>query len=130
MTLDDEFNEDQVISSDDGRFSLVFETFGEKEQFLSAVERMVRIHDRNTAEDYRCGHCAAYPCFRSCSETSPAGLCFQATRRCRQECDYYHIKDIDGNTFPANGGFCKVDKLVVSYNQDCHIPSMQKQKDR
>ena len=104
-------------------------------------------------EGYKCGHCAAYPCFRMkepgilefYKERHPqnyeklkkqmelvkkeasqqAGLCFQPTRRCGQECDNYLGKTIDGQTVPANGGTCKADGTSVAYEQNCHIPEMR-----
>lgn len=76
------------------------------------------------SEDYICGQCAAYPCFRNPDKADPAGPgCFQLVRQCAQECDFYSYKG-----FPADGGTCKIDGSQVNYEQECHIPEQRTQK--
>jgi len=137
-------DEDLILRTEDGRIVFEFDTPEMKRQFEGSLVEMARKADRNRGEGYRCGQCAAYPCFRTLSSQlskdpitpqsikkqlektaeqeamQNAGLCFQATRRCRQECPQYRH---DGS--PAHGGICKVNEEKVGYEQDCHIPEMR-----
>jgi hypothetical protein len=90
-----------------------------KRQLLRMLKTNIKIKE----EGYYCKMCCAFPCFRSPGKEEQAGLCFQSTRRCRQECEFYIYKE-----FPAGGGFCKKDKRKVYYEQDCHIPEIRARK--
>ncbi len=132
MPIEDDAEEDEnyAIRSTDGKTVFGFATKEERERF---VKILCRTADRTRAireEGYKCGHCAAFPCFRHTSKTEYGGLCFQLTRRCRQECDFYSVrgKALENgamNYSPANGGTCKKDRRDVEYEEDCHIPEMR-----
>lgn len=67
MSLDEDFvNEDLVVrDGKTGEIAFRFDTKENKESFLNIMEDMVLTTERNKEEGYRCGHCAAYPCFRA-----------------------------------------------------------------
>lgn len=85
---------------------------------------MVEKHDLVKGEGYKCGHCAAYPCYRNPPNERSAGLCFQNVRQCRDECDNY----VNKNGYPAGGGICKITKLEVEYCEECSVESMKVSK--
>ncbi len=115
-------DEDCIVRNEKtGEIFMRFNRPEDKQAFLKGWERRLTILD----EGYRCGQCAAYPCFRGYKEEHPAGFCFQATRRCRQECRAYIEKTIDGLSAPGNGGTCRRSGREVEYEQDCHIPEMR-----
>jgi hypothetical protein len=119
MALEEEAQEDENCIIRDARTGQIVMKFNGpegKQAFINGWKRKSVMLD----EGYRCGQCAAYPCFRAYKEDNPAGLCFQPTRRCRQECSLYKCKG-----YPAAGGICGEDDSVVNYEQDCHIPSMR-----
>ena len=119
MSNEDE-EEENTIRGTDGGIVFRFDTPEQKEGFVS---RMVHVGERAElikGEGYKCGHCAAQPCYRLRKDDEPAGLCLQLTRRCRQECDFYRCDE-----FPASGGICKKDGRRVRYEEDCHIPEMR-----
>lgn len=117
MPIEDDTDEDENIIKDTNReVVLRFNNPSEKRAFLERLERSLTIIE----EGYKCGHCAAHPCFRNYGEETPAGLCFQITRRCRQECEFYSYP-----MYPADGGICKRDNTSIKYNQDCHVPEMR-----
>ena len=132
MPIEDDAREDENygIRSTDGRIVFGFATPEEREKF---VKILCHAADKSRAireEGYKCGHCIAFPCFRHTSKTEKGGLCFQLTRRCRQECDFYSVKGkvlenghMDYST--ANGGTCKRDGREVEYEEDCHIPEIR-----
>jgi len=97
--------------------SMKFNSPEDKEAFMKRCVREIAIKE----EGYKCGFCAAFPCFRGYKEENPAGCCFQATRRCRQECSQYKYPE-----FPAEGGICTLDNTNVNYEQNCHIPKIKK----
>jgi len=119
MALEEEVQEDEDCIVRDAKTGEVFLRFNNPEDKQAFLKRMIRgvvMLD----EGYKCGQCAAYPCFRHRKEEEPAGLCFQPLRLCRQECDSYSYKDA-----PARGGICKKDNQPVAYCQECHIPEMR-----
>jgi len=126
MTNKKPFNEDLVLRDErTGRVILCFPDYDIKQEFLNNLKSIYIRTKRNKDEGYRCGHCAAYPCFRMTSESEPTGLCFQPVKQCRQECKNYISKTIDGFTTLANGGNCRIDKQDVAYCQECHIPNIR-----
>ena len=72
--------------------------------------------------DYTCGECAAYPCFRNRNGNSPAKLCFQEERRCRDECDNF-IRDENSGISPdfQITGICKKGNMTVNYKERCRF---------
>jgi len=124
MPLEEKAQEDESCIVRDVKTGKIFMRFGcpeDKQAFLKTLGKGIAVLD----EGYRCGQCAAYPCFRGYKEKQPAGFCFQATRRCRQECEAYIEKTIEGFCAPANGGTCNKSGKEVVYEQDCHIPDMR-----
>jgi hypothetical protein len=112
MALDDE----NFIESDNGLIRLSFNSQEDKEKFEDRLKQMSDKSRLVAEEGYKCGHCAAHPCYRHCGENDPAGLCFQSIRQCRQECDDYNYEE-----FPADGGVCKKLNKHVKYEQICII---------
>lgn len=95
------------------------------EQFEKDLRRfLIEPAKRNQQELYECGNCAAFPCFRKNPSSTPAGLCFQNAKQCRQECNNYKYE----GSMPAQEGVCSLDGQKVSYCQECHIPLEKKSK--
>ena len=148
MALDEEINEDLVIRNfETGNVFLSFDSKNAKEGFLNILKNMTDKNKRNKEEGYKCGNCAAYPCFRTISSQilakglvsglkhyeerakkealRSAGLCFQHVRLCRQECNFYIKKETE-EFWP--GGVCKKDNSDVTYEQECHIDDIKKSR--
>jgi len=109
MALDDE----NFIELND-KTRLLFDSNEAKQGFLNNISDMCKKSKIIQEEGYKCGHCAAHPCYRHREDEDNAGLCFQPLRRCRQECsNYNYIR------FPADGAICKKFSKLVSYEQLC-----------
>lgn len=128
MALDDGLDDDTVVRSTDGKMSFHFGSKEGKQNFLSQLGTMVQKSRLVREEGLNCGQCAAYPCFRH-TRPEDSGLCFQAVRQCRQECDYF-LQDLGSGKAPEFQitGTCNFDKSKVNYQAECHIPEV-KEKD-
>jgi len=112
-----------------GRMRFIFETEEAKKNFEKDLTEM---HDKTELikkNDYRCGDCAAHPCFRMPRAKDIAGLCFQIVRECRSECDYFSKDEGSGKSpeFQITG-ICKKDNYKVLFEQECHIPEYRNSK--
>lgn len=116
--------DDDTIRNTDGGIIFRFKDSETKKTFVNQISQMCETARINREEGYKCGHCAAQPCFRHRRDSNLAGLCFQRVRLCRQECDNY----ITTGQGSAKGGICKIDGQKVAYEQECHIPKMKSKK--
>jgi len=122
-------DDDLFIRSEDEKIALGFESKKAKDNF---IDQMVQMNDKSElikSEGYLCGDCAAYPCFRGHGEESPAGLCYQEVRLCRQECNYF-IQNRDSGKSPyfIIIGNCKKDNSFVYYNSECRFLNKENKK--
>src|SRR3989338_6344945 len=104
-------------------------------------------------EEYQCGHCAAFPCFRMVASGERGILKFvkeypysskekiryweqQAKQEASQpaglcfqsvrRCAQECANYININdAAPADGGICKLTGKAVSYEDECHVPEMK-----
>ena len=104
------------------RLRISVESGEAKQNFTDDISSMMRKSEEITKNNYICGTCAAFSCFRNPSPSDRAGLCYQTERECRQECDSF-LQDHESGKSPQFQitGTCKKDGQNVLYEQSCRF---------
>jgi|TARA_Y100000310_G_scaffold239607_1_gene243271 hypothetical protein len=113
---------DLVVASGEDGTTLIVDSIKTKSTFLRQMKGAYDKIGEVRKQGYTCGDCAAHPCFRNYGEDYPAGLCFQETRECRQECEYF-IQDKESGKAPEFQitGTCKRDGETMNYEAECRF---------
>ncbi len=101
---------------------LTVDSLEAKANLMKDINEMMNRSYEIESNNYTCEDCVAYPCFRNRDGNSPAGLCFQEERRCRDECDNF-IQDRNSGQSPnfQITGTCKKDNAIVNYEERCRF---------